>query len=201
MDVNPAEAIPPADEKKDESTPLDALVGISVVLLATFLGIASVKSGNIGQQMEKAQSDRNNDWLWFQARNLREEMYRTAADHLRAQAGTQPSPELLRMIETFDARARDQEAKKQKQFDSATSHAETYEALGGLDDQFDVTEAALTIGLALMGVTALMKRYWLFILALVPSGFGVFMGIAGFAGWVVSLEDIPGLGAFFRMIL
>lgn len=201
MEINPAEAAHgPGEEKKEESTPLDSVVGISVVLLATFLGIVSVKSGNIGQKMTKAQADRNDNWSWYQARNLREEMYRTAADEMRAIGGSQPSPELQKMIELYEAKAKDQEAKKETQKGKAEGLDQEYDHLNGMDDQFDMTEASLTVALALMGVTALLKRWWLYAMALVPAGFGLFLGVAGFAGWDVPLESIPLVGEFFKLL-
>jgi hypothetical protein len=56
------------------------------------------------------------------------------------------------------------------------------EDLNALDDQFDLCEAGLSVGLALFGVTVLLKRWWMFVIAMIPSALGVFMGIAGFAG-------------------
>jgi hypothetical protein len=48
MDINPAEATQsPNENQPAEGSRLDALLGISVVLLATFLGICSVKSGHL----------------------------------------------------------------------------------------------------------------------------------------------------------
>ena len=42
----------------------------------------------------------------------------------------------------------------------------------GLDD----------LALAMMGVTALIKKRWLFWMALIPAAIGVAMGVAGFCG-------------------
>jgi hypothetical protein len=51
------------------------------------------------------------------------------------------------------------------------------------DDQFDMSEACLSVGIALFGVTALTQRRWLLIVALVFASFGFAFGVAGFAGW------------------
>ena len=53
--------------------------------------------------------------------------------------------------------------------------------------------ATLAISLALMGVTALTKRWWLFFVSLVPAAFGFYMGIAGFLGINTDVGPIKAL--------
>jgi len=214
MSTDPAEDVPPTDggapaaapeEKKEPFDFLEACVGLGVVLLATFLGICNVKDGNIVQRMQLEQSDRNNQWLWYQARNLREEMYRTAADEMRALAigaSGEGKAALENMAALYDKKAKEQELKKETdQRAKADAAAKAYNELNELDDKFDISEAALAIGLAMMGVTALIKRWWMFFVALVPAAFGVYMGIAGFVGWEVPVEEMPIVGQLLKLIL
>ncbi|MBM3802958.1 MAG: DUF4337 domain-containing protein [Acidimicrobiia bacterium] len=183
---------------------LEGSVGLSVVLLATFLGICNVKDGNIVQQMQQSIIERNNQWLWFQARNIRMEMYLTAADEMRAM-GVPSSPEDKttrdQMIALYEKKAKSQDAKMKDQETKAEELKEAYGKLNELDDKFDICEAALAVGLAMMGVTALIKRWWLFVLALVPSLFGVYMGVAGFAGLEAPVQEMPIIGPIIRLIL
>jgi len=58
-----------------------------------------------------------------------------------------------------------------------------YDRLNVHDDQFDMSEAALSIAIALLGVSALTRKRWLVGLAIVFAGFGVVLGVAGFLGW------------------
>lgn len=195
---------PPVGNQETPSSWIDTWVGIVVVILATFLGVCNVKDGNIVQKMQQAQNDRNNNWLWFQARNLREEMYRTASDQLRVSpAGPSEADKAAhdQMIAVYDKKARDQESKKETQKTAAEKAQQTYNELNKLDDLFDICEASLALALALMGVTALLKKAWMFFLSLVPAGFGVFMGIAGFAGWDVQLDKLPLVGKLVEMVL
>ncbi|HJZ94190.1 MAG TPA: DUF4337 domain-containing protein, partial [Gemmataceae bacterium] len=150
-----------------------------------FLGICNVKGNNIGQQMQLKQADRNNNWAWFQARNVRLAVYETTADELSIPRPDESATERQAREEKaaeYRKRAKSQEEKSEQQKADAEQAQKEYEELSAKDDQFDLTEAALTIGLAMMGVTALLKRWWLFGLALVPAAFGVAMGVAGFAG-------------------
>jgi len=59
----------------------------------------------------------------------------------------------------------------------------TYDALNFKDDQFDLSDAMLAIAIALLAITALTKQRWLFMLSMVPTAFGVFMGLCGLFSW------------------
>lgn len=57
-----------------------------------------------------------------------------------------------------------------------------------LDKQYDSlnmheSEAYLTIGMALLGVSALVKKRWLFFFAVVMAGIGAALELSGFLGW------------------
>lgn len=169
----------------DGATPLESWVGLCVVILATFLGICNIKDDNIVQQMQLKHADRNDNWAWFQARNIRGTIYESFAEELSVPWPNE-TPEVAEQrkakAESFRKRAADQEAKAKKQEADAKQADEDYRNLNTKDDQFDLCEAALAIGLALMGVTALIKRWAMFFIALVPSVFGAVMGVAGFMG-------------------
>lgn len=187
---------PKEKDKEDEGIDyLEICIGICVVALATFLGICNVKDNNIVQQMQLKQADRNNNWLWFQSRNIRGTAYEAAGLMLEVPFPNE-SPEGKKAREEMSQRLlgmwKRQEAKSEDQAKDAKQAGEDYDRLNAKDDQFDLCEAALAIGLALMGVTALVKRWWLFFVALVPATFGTVMGIAGFLGVDTSNPIING---------
>src|SRR5882724_736187 len=72
------------------SRKLNTLVAISVALLATFMGICKVKDDNIVQAMQQAQASKIDDYSWYQARNIREEVARATVAELTAQAAAAP---------------------------------------------------------------------------------------------------------------
>lgn len=145
----------------EPSGKLDTAVGIAVVLLATFLGICSVKAGNIGQKIAARQAKVTSNWAWYQARQVRADVYELAMDTERHAAQQAKMAELKEQTEAVE---------------------KEIEQLNALDDQFDMSEAGLAVGLALLGVTALLKRWAMFVAALVPSALGVALGVAGFCG-------------------
>ena len=176
-----------SDEKKDDESEyrIERWVGIAVVVLATFLGVCNVKDANIVQAMQKALVEKNDNWAWYQARNIRNDVYRSAADQLSVPyPGETPATTKAReaMAAKYLENANIQAEKMKQQREDAEESERKYMQLNSKDDQFDLSEAALAIALAMMGVTALIKRWWMFWIAMIPAAFGLFMGAAGFAG-------------------
>ena len=60
-----------------------------------------------------------------------------------------------------------------------------YDAANYRDDQFDLSDALLAIAISLLAVTSLIRKPWLYFVALVPTAFGLLMGLAGLCGWAV----------------
>jgi len=178
-----AEAAKQADRRKAR---LNASVAITVALLATFMGICKVKDDNIVQAMQQAQADKIDHWSYYQARNVRQEVAEATLSTLRLQAPAQPAAQQAAWqaeIARYQALAADQAAKKGELKAQAEADQVRYDALNYRDDQFDLSDALLAIAIALLAVTSLTQLWWLYLLALVPSGFGVLMGAAGLAGW------------------
>lgn len=165
-----------------DAHPLGARVAIAVALLATFMGIAKVKDDNVVQAMQQVQSDRLDQWAFYQARNLREEVARATVATLRGLAdATGRSDQLVGSIATYEALAAEQAQKKEALRVQAEADARTYDALNYRDDQFDLSDALISIAIALLAVTAVTHQAWLFWFALAPAGAGVVMGVAGLA--------------------
>ena len=165
---------------------LNTWVAITVALLATFMGICKVKDDNIVQAMQQAQADKIDSYSWYQARNIREEVATATAAQLTAQLAAAPADAraaVQQQIDAYNALAREQGEKKKQQQDAAEQADKTYNQLNLHDDQFDLTDAALSIAISLLAVTALTQKRWLYYLALVPTAFGLLMGLAGLLGW------------------
>ena len=165
---------------------LNTLVAISVALLATFLGICKVKDDNIVQAMQQAQANKIDSYSWYQARNIREEVARATIAQLTAQATSAPSSAqaaIQEQIKVFEAIAREEAEKKKVQQADAEQADKTYNELNYHDDQFDQSDAMLALAISLLAMTALTQKRWLFILAMVPTLFGIVVGLAGLFGW------------------
>ena len=104
---------------------------------------------------------------------------------MKVQASASPQAQSLvqDQIKTYQALAQEQEEKKKVQQADADKADQTYNALNFHDDQFDLSDAMLALAISLLAVTALTQKRWLFIIAMVPTFFGVFMGLAGLLSW------------------
>ena len=196
MDVDPMEYVEEDDAKEEKAVAeekarrdksrLNTLVAITVALLATFMGICNVKDNNIVQAMQQAQADKIDNYSWYQARNIREEVATATAAQLTAQLAAAPADAraaVQQQIDAYNALAKEQDEKKKQQQDAAEEADKTYNRLNLHDDQFDLADAALSIAISLLAVTALTQKRWLYYLALVPTAFGLLMGLAGLLGW------------------
>jgi hypothetical protein len=85
-------------------------------------------------------------------------------------------------IAKYQALAADQTKKKEEVKAQAEQDQKTYDSLNFRDDQFDLSDALIAIAIALLAVTALTRLWALYWAALVPTGFGLLMGVAGLTG-------------------
>jgi len=105
---------------------------------------------------------------------------------LTAQAASAPptaQAAYQEQIKKYESLAKDQAEKKQTQQAAAEQADKTYNELNLHDDQFDLSDAMLALAISLLAMTALTQKRWLFMLAMVPTVFGVIMGLAGLIGW------------------
>jgi hypothetical protein len=181
MDIDPEELIENARPSR-----LNAVVAVTVALLATFMGICKVKDDNINQNMQQAQADKIDHWAFYQARNAREEIAKAALTQLKLQALGAPESAAdgyRQAIAHYETLAAEQSAKKDELRKQAEADQQRYDALNFRDDQFDLSDALLAIAIALLAITALTQMWALFAVAMVPTVFGVLMGLAGLGGW------------------
>ena len=194
MDADPMQFVEEDDDKKPVSKEsaanararLNSMVAISVALLATFMAICKVKDDNIVQAMQQAQADKIDNYSWYQARNIREEVANATLVQLKLMQASAPSQLqsiFAEQIKTYQALAQDQEEKKKAQQSDADKADQVYNELNFHDDQFDLSDAMLALAISLLAVTALTQKRWLFFIAMVPTFFGVLMGVAGLLSW------------------
>lgn len=190
MELDPAEYAKAEDEEEAAQAKrkgrLNTVVAITVALLATFMGVCKVKDNNLVLGMQAAQSKSVDDWSFYQARNIRQLVGQAAADTLRTQslsASPNARAAYAKPIQSYQALADDQGLKKQQTQRDAQNDGRRYDALNFHHDQFDLSDALLSIAISLLALTALTQKKWLYALALVPTFFGILMGLAGLLGW------------------
>ena len=190
METNPLEIIDSGQEaeaSRAQKSRLNTWIALTVALLATFMGVCKVKDDNIVQAMQQAQADRLDHWAYYQARVNREEVAKSTLVLLKLQNVDHKADEA---IQTFEARVLDLENKKEELKTQAEQDQKRYDELNYRDDQFDLSDALLAIAIAMLAVTSLTNKRWLFFVALVPTLFGVMMGMAGLVGWHIHPEGL-----------
>jgi hypothetical protein len=181
----------PHKQKKNKKNQLNNYVAITVVLFVTFMGVCKVKSDNVVQAMQKAQADRIDTWSFYQSRNLRAEIAKSTITQLKLQAIAIPAQaqsaklraDYDKEIAKYEAIATKQDTEKDKLQQQAQDAEKLYEQLNVHDDQFDLSEAAFALAIALLAMTSLTQKGWLYGAAMVPATFGLFMGLAGLLNW------------------
>ena len=186
MDIDPKDIVETAkaatEQTEARAARLNAAVAITVAVLATFMGICKVKDDNIVQAMQQAQADKVDHWSYYQARNVRQEVAEATTAQLELARQSAPAAVAASYdtaISKYRALAADQAKKKDEVKAQAEQDQKNYDALNYRDDQFDLSDALLAIAIAMLAVTALTRLWPLFWAALVPTAFGVLMGVAG----------------------
>jgi Domain of unknown function (DUF4337) len=175
---------------------LNTWVALTVALLATFMGICKVKDDNIVQAMQQAQASKIDDWSFYQARNIRQEIGQSTVAQLgvtRVGAPAAQRPAIDSAIARYQALVKDQATKKDSLRVAAEGDQKTYDALNYRDDQFDLSDTLIALAISLLALTSLTKKRWLFWVAMVPTALGVLMGLAGLLGWAIHPDALSRL--------
>src|SRR5206468_9597009 len=177
-----ADTINEAVDHASESR-LNSIIAALVAIAATFMALCNVKDGNIVQGMAQAQANSVDQWSYYQAKGMKQNLAEATLDQLQLQRTMLTDPKFAPMLDAKIAVYQKQVKKYEKEKIDIKANAEgeqkTYETLNLHDDQFDMSDACLSVAIALFGVTALTKKRWLLALAVVFMFFGVLFGLAG----------------------
>ncbi len=178
------EAIEAAQKSK-----LNSAVAVLVALSATFVALCNVKDGNVVQAMAQAQAGAVDQWAYYQSKSTKQHIAETTADQLTVQRdiALNPTPAARQLLDSKIIQYAKEAAKYERDKAQIKAQADglsrQYDALNVHDDQFDMSEACFSVGIALMGVTALTQKRWLLGIASGFAAFGLIFGFAGFCGW------------------
>jgi hypothetical protein len=168
---------------------LNTAIALLVSISATFMALCNVKDGNIGQAMAQAQASSVDAWAYYQAKGTKQHLAEGMVDQLTIQRDLLPAvaPEaralLDRKIAEYGASVKLYETEKAKIKRSAEGFQSEYDRLNFHDDQFDMADASLSLSIALLGVTALTRKRWLFAVGAAFALFGTALGVSGFLGY------------------
>lgn len=162
-------------------------IAVAVAIISAFMAVSKIKDDNIVQAMQKAQVETVDNWNAYQARRQRQFGIEVAIEQLKA---TQPaSPERDAKVAEWQKQADVYKARAEEAATKAKQRDADYNAGNERDDLFDLSDAMLSIALALFAVTALTRVRWLFGLATVLGTGGIVFALAGFNGWTALHPD------------
>ena len=174
---------------------LNDLVAITVVLLSVVTGVSNIKDDNVVQAMVKVKSESVDAWAEYQAARLKLHVDENALSHLRVietiasidqTLGGKQAAEYESDIAKYQDRSKETMAK-------AKALEAEYDRLNFRDDQFDISEAFLSIAVAIAAVATLVEKYLLLYIAWGAGALGITFCAAGFAGWNLRPEWLAAL--------
>jgi uncharacterized sporulation protein YeaH/YhbH (DUF444 family) len=167
---------------------LNAVVAISVAITATFGALCHVKGENTSEKMQHVQAKSVDAWAYYQAKGTKANIAEAALDTMRLQRDLAPNltaearATLDRKLEDYAQKVRHYDTEREEIKRNAEELETEYDRLEARDDQFDLAEAAGSVAIALLGITALTQRRRLLYLGWAFAAASVLVGLAGFAG-------------------
>ena len=170
-----AETIQEPLEQADKNS-INSRVALFVAIAATFMALCNVKDGNIVQAMSQAQAHSIDAWSYFQAKSTKQSIVENTLEEIKLQ-NAPGNAEVIKKYETQIARYEKEKAEIKGQ---AEGFQKEYDEINLFDDQFDMTEALLTIAIAMFGITSLTQKRWLLYFAGVVALIGIILGLTAF---------------------
>ncbi len=157
-------------------TKLNAWIAIWVAITATFMALCNVKDGNIVQAMQQSQAKGIDAWSFYQAKSTKESIVQNNIEMLKVMKPAGYEALVAKQEEQVE-RYEKEKADIKKQ---AEGYQKDYDAINVFDDQFDMTDALLSISIALFGITSLTRKKWLYYFSIGASSIGIILGLAAF---------------------
>jgi hypothetical protein len=164
---------------------LNDLVAVSVVILTVFLAVSKIKDDNIVQAMQKAQTGAVDAWAEYQATRVKLHVDENSLATLRLleTSGNIEKSLAAKQAEEYTADIKKYEERSRETMAKAKALEPEYNRLNIHDDQFDISEAFISIAIAVSAVGALVDSFRMLYLAWGSGAVGVLFGLAGFLGW------------------
>ena len=163
---------------------LNNLVAVTVVVLSVFMAISKIKDDNVTQAMQKVKQESVDAWAEYQASRIKLHVDENGLQQLRLleTAGNYDRAIATRQAADYEADIRKYETRSRETRAKAEALEKEYDRLNFRDDQFDMSDAFLSIAIAVAAVAALVDSFWLLYVAWGSGAIGIGFGFAGFLG-------------------
>src|SRR5437868_197791 len=172
-----------AGTERKHDPKLNDTIAVTVVVLTVFLAISKVKDDNIVQAMQKAQSTAVDAWAEYQSTRVKLHVDENGLAMLRLMESSNSIDKALaaKQAAEYETDIKKYEARSKETRAKAEGLEQEYERLNLRDDQFDISEAFISIAIAVAAVGALVDAWWLLYFAWGSGALGIAFGAAGFA--------------------
>lgn len=162
-------------------------IALTTAITAVVLAFCSLGGDNAGKDMMLAQQQASDSWAFYQAKVIREHMYRIERIRLEteiASRGGSIDPEASKKLaETKDAMAAEEEryGKDKKEIEAKAKELEAErDANRERDPYFDWAEVLLQISIVMASIAILTGSRGAYAFALTLAGLGTFLTIDGY---------------------
>jgi hypothetical protein len=190
--------LPDPDEVEEKAgDPFTRGVALSVAVYAVVLAVTALGGNNAGKEMMMAQQKATNQWAYYQAKVMRENLYLLEAEKLELELevrGASLSSEDRKRLEAVRARYAAKAAEYKREKEEIRAEAESLEKERDIaehrDPYFDYAEVLLQIAIVFASVAMLSRKRWAFYGSIVLAVVGLLLCVNGYA----LLVKVPGLG-------
>ena len=180
--------LPNPDELRElKEKPFTKRIALTTAVFAVCLAVVSLGGNNAMKEMLLAQQQSSNQWSFYQAKVVREHLYRNQKMRLEldlAIAGKSLSPaNRQRMEEALKQFAAEEERYRteKKEIEQEAKNLERERDINrAKDPYFDYAEVLLQIAIVMASISILASSTTIFSFSLVAAILGVLMGINGF---------------------
>lgn len=166
---------PEIPEAKD---PFEKLIALSVAILAVVLAFVD-NTGNNGQADAIVKTNlASNQWSYYQAKSLKENLAGTTAELMETLAPDSPATKAkIEKLRKDQIRYEGEKKKIKEEAEALTKEAEHGQAI---DDQCDVAALFLQIAVVICSIAILVRWKAIFFVGLSVGLVGIWQGIAAF---------------------
>jgi hypothetical protein len=172
-------------------------VALVTAVIAVILAIASLGGNNATKEMLLSQQQSSDQWAFYQAKVIREHLYRAQRQRLEVDIALLPASvpaDARQRLEALAARFGEEEKRYGAEKKEIEKDAKTREAARdrnqARDPYFDYAEALLQIAIVMSSISIISKSRPAFVAGLVLAMLGTLLAVNGFT----LLVDVPFVG-------
>lgn len=164
-------------EVPEAKDPFERLIALSVAILAVVLAFVD-NTGNNGQADAIVKTNlASNQWAYYQAKSLKENL---AANNAELLAALAPNDSAKAKVEELKKDAARYEAEKKEIKDKAEALTKEAEHGQAIDDQCDIAALLLQIAVVICSIAILVRWKAIYFVGLAVGVAGIYEGIVAF---------------------